>query len=218
MTRATAASGRQVPEDVWQRLEPVVAELFCEDDFHRVDMRSLGRGAGMSLATIYRYFGDKETLLFAFVERWVSRLDPHAIAALQSGRPLKRRLRDCLEVHFRFYEANPQIGRIVFLAVPPQRWLRERSDHDEALTRALMKALEDGQASGELRDDVPAIALLDAYSAVFHRVFLMWEYRRRRYSLSERLGPTFAILWNGIASVPVGSRRRSGRAVAAPGS
>lgn len=44
MTRTTAASGRRVPQDVWRRLEPVVAELFHEDDFHRVDMRSLGCG------------------------------------------------------------------------------------------------------------------------------------------------------------------------------
>lgn len=208
MNSPPASSDRQIPEDVWQRLEPVVADRFFNDDFHRVDMRSLGRGAGMSFATIYRHFGDKETLLFAFIERWVSRLNPDAVAALESDRPLKRRLRDCLAVHFRFYEANPQIGRIIFLAVPLQRWMRDRTYHNAALTRALMKALGEGRASGELRRDVPLIALLDAYSAVFHRVFLMWEYRHRRYSLTGQLEPMFAILWNGIASQPEKTRRR----------
>ena len=64
------ASEAKIPE--WRaRLRPVVLDAFAEADFHRVDMRSIADKAGMSLHTIYRYFGDKEKLLFAFIDDWL---------------------------------------------------------------------------------------------------------------------------------------------------
>ena len=54
------------------------------------------------------------------------------------------------------------------------------------------------------------VALLDAFSAIFNRAFLMWEYRKRKYRLAEQLDPMFAILWGGIASERKAPRSRRG--------
>ncbi|AFK62768.1 hypothetical protein TKWG_13220 [Advenella kashmirensis WT001] len=65
-------------------------------------------------------------------------------------------------------------------------------------SKALLKAIANGQKCGKLRSDIPAINLLDAYTAMFNRTFLMWEYRQRQYTLTSQLDHVFTILWDGI--------------------
>ncbi len=187
-----------IPVEVAERLDPVVLKMFSSTDFHCVDMRSIAREAAMSFATIYRYFQNKESLLFWFIARWIQPLNEAAKAVLYTDKSLKERLRDRLATHFEFYEANPEVGRIIFLTVPLERWMQDETFAYREPSKALLAAITAGQVSGELRRDVPGIALLDAFNAMFNRTFLMWEYRQRRYSLISQLDTVFSILWAGI--------------------
>lgn len=187
-----------IPADIAERLDPVVLKMFSSTDFHYVDMRSIARQAAMSFATIYRYFQNKESLLFWFIARWIQPLNEAATAVLHTDKPLKERLRDRLSTHFGFYEKHPEVGRIIFLTVPLERWMQDATFAYSEPSKALLSTIIAGQASGELRRDVPDIALLDAFHATFNRTFLMWEYRQRRYSLISQVDTVFTILWDGI--------------------
>lgn len=191
-----------VPQDIRDRLSPVVLEVYSSGDFHRADMRSLAKEAGMSFSTIYRHFGDKEALLFWFINDWLRELYPHAIEPLTDGRPLREALFECLRRHLDFYARHPKVGRIVFMTVPLDRWMRDESYHQHEVMRSLLQALAAGQARGELRPDVGTVAMLDAFTGLFHRAFLMWEYRRRKTSLVDQAQQTFDLLWGGIGAPP----------------
>lgn len=187
-----------IPVEVAERLDPVVLKMFSSTDFHCVDMRSIARQAAMSFATIYRYFQNKESLLFWFIARWIQPLNEAATTALHTNKPLKERLRDGLTTHFEFYETNPEVGRIIFLTVPLERWMQDATFAYSEPSKALLSAIITGQKNGELRRDVPDIALLDAFHAMFNRTFLMWEYRQRRYSLVSQVDTVFTIFWDGV--------------------
>ena len=54
--------------DVHQRLEKVVLEIFSNSDFHKASIRDVAEQAGVSFTTIYKHYGSKERLVFAFVD------------------------------------------------------------------------------------------------------------------------------------------------------
>jgi AcrR family transcriptional regulator len=206
---APAAAGGDVPPDIVARLGPVVLKTFSVEDFHRVEMRSIARDAGMSFATIYRYFRDKEALLFWFIEYWLRDLYPVALSALDSDeRPLSR-LMQYLKAHLQFYEARPEIGRVIFMTVPLERWMRDETYRSSGPSRRLLQVIAEGQACGDIRDDVSKVEVFDVWSGVFNRAFLMWEYRGRAYSLVDQWVPLSRVMASGIAGPT--ARRRAAR-------
>lgn len=198
-TAAEAPAPQSIPLELRDRLSPVVMEIYAAGDFHRADMRTIAREAGMSFRTIYRYFGDKETLLFWFIRHWLEGLYPAVLQPLNGAGDLKSKLLQVLTLHLEFYEKNPNVGRIIFMTVPLERWMRDPSFAQHQLMRRLLNAISDAQQQGELRCDVDARVILDILNAIFNRAFLMWEYRRRSYSLTAQAMPLMSIFWNGVA-------------------
>ena len=187
-----------VPIHVRNRLSPVVLELYSAGDFHRVDMRAVAREAGMSFSTIYRYFHDKETLLFWFINFWLEELYAPVVKELDSSASFNPKLLSTLTLHFEFYEKNPNVGRIIFMTVPLERWMRDSSFGQSVYMKRLLLLIRDAQARGELRADLDSLVIFDAVNAIFNRAFLIWEYRRRSYSLVAQAAPLWSIVWNGI--------------------
>lgn len=189
---------QSIPANLRDRLSPVVMETYAAGDFHRADMRTIAREAGMSFRTIYRYFGDKEALLFWFIQHWLGGLYPAALKPFDDAGDLKSKLLAVLTLHLEFYERNPNVGRIIFMTVPLERWMRDPSYAQHEMMRRLLHAINEAQQQGELRCDVDSRLILDTFNAIFNRAFLMWEYRRRSYSLAAQAAPLMSILWNGI--------------------
>jgi AcrR family transcriptional regulator len=205
-----------IPGDIVNRLSPVVLRTFSVQDFHRVDMRSIARDAGMSFATIYRHFKDKEALLFWFISHWLQELYPVAIAALETDKSPLTKLQDYLRVHLSYYESNPEVGRVIFMTVPLERWMRDDTYRADEPVKRLLAVIAQGQEDGEIRDDVSRVVIFDAWSGIFTRAFLMWEYRGRAYSLTGQWSSLCRILVGGIMTpvdaggVDSGSRKRAG--------
>ena len=54
--------------EVYQRLEQAVLDIFSHSDFHKANIRDVANRAGVSFSTIYKHYGSKERLVFAFVD------------------------------------------------------------------------------------------------------------------------------------------------------
>jgi AcrR family transcriptional regulator len=198
-----------IPVAMLEKLSPVVMETYASGDFHLADMRTIARESSTSFRSIYKYFGDKQALLFRFINYWFEGLYPAAIAPLDGDEPIAERLRQVLMRHCDFYERNPQVGRIVFITVPLSCWMQDESYAQPEVMDKLLRAIRQGQARGELRSDVPALAILDAFNGVFNRTFLMWEYRGRKGSLSKQADLMFKVFWGGIEGEVKQRARRS---------
>lgn len=189
-----------IPDQVVARLNPVIIRVFAAGDFHRVDMRSIAKSAGMSFTTIYKHFQDKEKLLFWFIGHWIDELQSRVLASLdESLRPIAN-MRRVMEAHFRYYEDNPEIGRIIFMTVPLARWMEDSTYRYSEITRILLALVRAGQTSGDIRADVDPVAVLDLFNAMFNRTFLMWEYRGRQEPMASQVDRIFDLLLHGIGS------------------
>lgn len=187
-----------VPQEIAERLSPVVLQVFSSVDFHRVDMRSIAREAGMSFATIYRYYHDKEALLFRFIDHWLETLYPAVLAPLYTDAPVPARMKQVQLLTAGFYERNPLVGRVIFMTVPLERWTREQSFQQPEVARLFAETIRSGQRKGELRADLATGDILDLYYGIFSRAFLMWEFRGRSYSLTESMARLIDAAYEGI--------------------
>lgn len=183
-----------------ERLAKVVLRAFSENDFHRVDMRSIAEDAGMSLATIYKVYGDKEHLLFAFINDWLSELGEKVFDALQGLESPKEKLRKCLWCHLDYYERRPEVGRAIFMVVPMQTWMQDESFAQREFTKLLTSVVVAGQEEGVIDRRIPAHTVLDGMFGTVIRAFVMWCYRRQQYSLISQFDDIFKMLWSGISS------------------
>lgn len=152
----------------------------------------------MSLATIYRYYGDKEGLLFAFVEVWLADLGGRVDQALLGLESPREKIRKTLWVHLDYYERNPKVGRVIFLTVPMQTWITTERFGRREFALSLMGVIKDGQRDGSINADLPVQITLDFIVGGFARAFIMWQYRGCQTSLTSQFNPMFQILWLGL--------------------
>ncbi|MEJ2158802.1 MAG: TetR/AcrR family transcriptional regulator [Desulfobacteraceae bacterium] len=109
--------------DVSKRLEKAVLDIFSHSDFHKANIRDVAKKAGVSFSTIYKHYGSKERLVFAYVDIWLGKLTERIVDHLQGIENLKEKMRKVLWLQLDYYERNPHLGRILFMTFPwPPGW------------------------------------------------------------------------------------------------
>lgn len=183
-----------------RRLEAAVMEIFSSADFHKANLRTVAQRAGVSFSTIYKYYGSKEGLLFAFVDRHMGILTDRMIDHLKGIEDLKEKLRKVFWVQLDYYERDHQLGRIVFLTVPLATWMNDGTYAQKRLYGMFLDVLRKGQEEGVLTSRVRAGVLLDFMHGLVERAFCMWIYRGQKASLADQANQLFELLWHGMAN------------------
>lgn len=187
-------------EDVKTRLEAAVMEVFSTSDFHKASIRDVADNAGVSFTTIYKHFGSKERLLFAFVNIWMERLTDRIEDHLKGIEDLKEKLRKVFWLHLDFYERHEQLGRILFITLPMKTWMDDESFDQKRRVRLIIEVFKDGQRQGIINPDVRAGSLLDFLLGVIQRIFFMWVIRGKQEKLANEANALFEMVWQGIVN------------------
>lgn len=175
-------------------------DVFSDGDFHRASMRVVAKKAGVSFSTIYKYYGSKEGLLFACIDYSLSRLGERVTDHLQGMEDVKEKLRKVFWVQLDYYERNPDVGRILFLTVPYEKWMADRSYKQKKMFDIFLDVIRQGQKEGVLNRHVRAGTLIDFMYGLIHRCFTMWLYRGQKESLVGNTNVLFEMLWRGISN------------------
>ncbi|RFA26619.1 TetR family transcriptional regulator [Alkalilimnicola ehrlichii] len=191
---------RRVPEGATaQRIEAAVLRLFSQHEFHRVKLIEVAREARVSLQTIYKYYGDKETLVYVCLDRWLSKLTGRMIDHLRGIATYKDRLRKVYWVVMDFFESNPDVAQLIITSTYIDAWRRHDSFRQDELMGLLLKVLREGRDRGVLNEEVDETFLLDFMLGVIQRVVLMWVLRGREEPLTEQADIQFEMLWRAIS-------------------
>lgn len=184
--------------EVRARLEQAVLEIFSHADFHKANIREVAKRAGVSFSTIYKHYGSKERLVFAFVDIWLGKLTERIIDHLQGIEDLKEKLRKVLWLQLDYYERNPHLGRILFMTLPMATWMADSTFQQKTMIHLYLDVLKKGQAEGILTPNVRAGVLLDFMLGMVQRTFVMWVQRGQQGSLSAQANVIFEMIWRGI--------------------
>jgi len=199
----------QFHPDVHQRLEKAVLEIFSNSDFHKASIRDVAERAGVSFTTIYKHYGSKERLVFAFVDVWMGKLTDRIVDHLQGIEDLKEKLRKVFWLQLDYYERHNGLGRILFMTLPMKTWMADETFQQRKMINLFLEALKDGQQRGILNPEVRAGVLLDFILGIVQRSFFMWISRGQKESLAGESNVLFEMIWRAITKpempTPAGS-------------
>ncbi len=169
-------NGRTVPE----RLVEVARELFAERGFERTTVQDVVAAAGVTKGAMYHYFTSKDDLLaeiYARVLRMqMSRLESFVNA---EGSILDRLAGAAADVVVTTIDNLP--STTIFF-----RSMHLLNDEHEREVRAQRRLYHDmfrqmvldGQAAGDLRDDVDADLVVDYFFGAVHHLPMWWHPKR----------------------------------------
>ncbi|MGD9877577.1 TetR/AcrR family transcriptional regulator [Desulfococcus sp.] len=186
--------------DIHDRLEKAVLEVFSKSDFHKASIRDVAKKAGVSFTTIYKHYGSKERLVFAFVDVWLGKLTDRIVDHLQGIEDLKEKLRKVFWLQLDYYERHTGLGRILFMTLPMKTWMADETFQQRKMIDLLVDVLRQGQQEGILNPHVKAGVLLDFIMGFVQRTFFMWILRGQKESLSEQANTLFEMVWRGITN------------------
>jgi len=158
-----AASGRRSDER-WAAVLAAATEIFRQIGYEKATLEDIAREVGINRATLYYYVGTKEELLVALlgepIATVLSRLEEDAARDL----PAPEKLAAALRGYVQTLSEHPEL--FIFLSEnvhtvmtgPDAEQLRANADR---YGHVLTEVIREGQAAGELRQDVdPQVTVL----------------------------------------------------------
>jgi AcrR family transcriptional regulator len=145
-------------DDKRQRILDAARKRFRHYDVRKTRMQEIARDAGVAVGTLYLYFKDKDDLLVACTDEYVTRHRRQAEAILASDASAADKLRRYVLDRFRASQATraggyhpaAELQREV-LRVRPER----RVEEGRMMAESFVRILRQGMDSGELHSDDP---------------------------------------------------------------
>jgi len=186
--------------NIQKRLETAVIETFSRGDFHEASMRKIAKKAGVSFGTIYKYYQNKNNLLFAFIDQWFDALVDRLVDHLQGIRETKEKLRKIFWIQLDYFERNAEIGKIIWITVPLKTWMAHETYKQNRLMEIIINVLKEGQSKGIFNPDVRPGLLLNFIIPLINRSFNEWVYRGQKESLTSEADIIFEMILRAISN------------------
>lgn len=130
--------------------------LFAERGYEAVRVEDVARAAGVSRATFYNHFSEREEVLGALFERLLA-TNGQRLAPLSGGDlPPLEQVEEVATAAARRMLAQPELARFLYsLPVRVESLLKPDAESTPAVFRQIHELLEAAAARGELRSDEP---------------------------------------------------------------
>ncbi len=180
------------------KIEKAVRQLFATSDASEVTMMQIASTANVSLQTLYKYFGDKQTVLYTIMDIVLGRLATRIMDHLQGIDSVKDRLRKTLWVCLDFVDTQPD-AVMVLSTVSISSFHNIAIYENKELIDAFLSVLADGQERGVLNDKVPLHILFDVFMGFINRLGIMHILRKTQRPINADFDILFEMLWRSMA-------------------
>lgn len=151
---AQRAQGRSLDADEREQARTAILALMSQGPLERLGMREAAAVAGLSLATLYKYFGGKEALPGAVLAPDLEALVATMDAASRTAIGVKARLQGVLGALCDFARSRGDAAKALWLHLPPSTWDAVNPDWRGQRLRIVSHILRNGQRDGSVRCDV----------------------------------------------------------------
>ena len=192
------ADGRLIKPETLLLLRNTILECFAQGQFHQVGIREICQKARVSPQTVYKYFGNKESLLTACVEQDMLELSGLMETAAKTTKDPLLRFSAVTEAFFSFYALRPRVAALIYLNVPLAHWATKMSLGQQRALRVLAEVFTDAQVQGAIASWVDAKLLVEVCAGAVQRIVVGWLVDGCPEDLSERGRMTLQIIWQGV--------------------
>jgi AcrR family transcriptional regulator len=202
VARRSAASAKSE-----QRIRDILRvgrEVFAEKGYERATTTEIAQRLGISEATVFTYFRGKRELCVRVLGDWYDEIIARMEAALPADRPVREQLDVFIHTHLRLFLV--QGTGLCALVLSEGR--SKGQDVSEAIqpfqrryTAPLMDLLARGQASGELRNDLPLRVLRPMVLGPMEHI--LWEavgQADKPIDIPATAQALSALLWSALAA------------------
>ncbi len=161
------------PESI-AKLRATILDQFASRNFHQVNIRQICEAAKVSPKTIYKYFGNKEAMLYACIAQEFDALKQRCDRSIHPDQGVLANIRSLTETWFDYFEQNIVPARIIFLTIPVSYWLGTQMEGRRIINDLLLGLINTGQASGEIWSDINPKALEHMVIGGLRRNLVRW--------------------------------------------
>lgn len=191
-------NGSKIGKATHENIERAVLKVFSETDFHKANMRQVAREAGVSFETIYKYYRNKEGLLFHYIQQWLDKSTSGIEEHLQGIGHIRERIRKFTWVQTKFYQQNFEIGTIIFMTVPLKTWMEDETFKHQRMLSQFIMLIKEGQKTDDIDPKIPPKIIVSVWLGIMTRAFTESIYKKRSEDLMRDFNIRFDIFWNGI--------------------
>jgi AcrR family transcriptional regulator len=201
-----AARGRPMTREV---VLDTALRLFSERGYLGVRVEDIAREAGVSRATFYKYFSEREEILATLFQRL---LGDDALPEVDASGDTETRIRAVAAAAVRQMLEQEQLARFVYsLPVRHSALLDPGAAATPAVFRRIHQLVADGVAREDLRDDVAVDVLCVHVHAAVETAMRDWAEGRVDDPLPQ-VGQLLDLAFHGVARpVPQEASRRRAR-------
>jgi AcrR family transcriptional regulator len=178
--------------------------LFSERGYVGVRVEDIAKAAGVSRATFYKYFSERDEILGELFERLLGEgevtVDPGKPVAEETGRALGETA--ALMVR------QPELARFVYTLPVRHAAVVGRDAAAPAVLRPVAALVAAGVERHELRDDVPGEVIVDALARAFEAGMRDWAEGRADDAAARVRLLVDLILRGALEPAPAGRGRR----------
>jgi len=175
--------------------------LLNDKEFDAITTSEIARTAGVNEALIYRYFGDKRGLLHQILSEFLDDYIGQIESDLGGIKGSLNQLRKLIWCHIRMFEANRVYAKLFLMEVRsfPGYFGGHCYDQVKRYSNILLRILEDGIKSGEIRDDISIRSLRQVVIGGIEHLCLPEIIFDRDFSVDQFTEDLCCILSQGIA-------------------
>jgi AcrR family transcriptional regulator len=203
VTEVTPGRRERKKEETRRRITLTALELFHEKGFDATTVDEITERADVAKGTFFNYFPRKESVLEALGEEWMERAEEHAS---KHGRTASERIVALFGGVAEAYGQDRALARML-LRVSMERMVCPEPDLSRSgLYQLVVQAVQDGQASGEFRSELPVDSVFGVVASVFMGTLIWWVgggphhavVARSTVSLHDAVESQLSVALNGI--------------------
>lgn len=174
MTEIEVSRRERKKEETKRRIFQESVGLFREKGFEATTVDEIAERADVAKGTFFNYFPRKESVLNYLSEIRLEAAEADAEALLAAATPAREKLIEIYLGAALAYEADRELTRFVLTELLHLRFTpsMEVGARWESL---LARVFEQGQASGQLRADVPPAQAIDVLTSIYYALLFMWS-------------------------------------------
>ncbi|HEX3772706.1 MAG TPA: TetR/AcrR family transcriptional regulator [Polyangiaceae bacterium] len=187
--------------DKRERILAAAVRVFARKGFHATRVSEVAKAAGVADGTIYLYFESKEHLLVSLFEDRVERLLAYLESELPRASSASHRLQRIVEMQLGLLEGERDLAEVVTVILRQStKLLREyAAPKFNAYLDVIARVIAEGQAAGELRDDVSPHLAARALFGALDAITMTWALGRAEHGgLLRASGQLVEIVLRGL--------------------